>query len=273
MANKNTWRAWRFEKDRWVEGGSVSVADRGFRYGMSVFETLAVREGRVLFPEEHLTRLFAAMEQLKWTGDDFWKKGIRDFFSSEKLDDGVVRLFVTAGEGGILDSPTEHGLYALWEAIPFPDEADIARGLNICSVKQNTPSVFPGMKTGNYWNHIHALQEARRLKMDECLVFGTHDELISAAMANVFLYSGDRWITPRLDVGARNGVLREWLLKNSISEEAEIHRMDMASVEEIILVNSRIGVLPVGVLDGSALRGMQGGQKLAAKYLSEVVHA
>ncbi|MEO6053571.1 MAG: aminotransferase class IV [Chthoniobacterales bacterium] len=273
MANKNTWRAWQFEKDLWVAGGVVSVADRGFRYGMSVFETVSVRNGNILFSEEHLARLLGAIEQLNWKADKAWSKAIRDLFSSERLEDGVVRLFITAGEGSILDSPTEHCLYALWEAIPFPDQADIARGLNVCSVKQNGTSVFPGMKTGNYWNHIHALQEAKHRKADECLIFGPEGELISAAMANVFIYRKGKWMTPPLETGARNGVLREWFLKHGEGVEGAVSRKDIESAEEIILVNSRIGVMPVHSVDGAILPGMQRGQKLAAVYLDEVVNA
>ncbi|MGB7839503.1 MAG: hypothetical protein WBL40_15485, partial [Terrimicrobiaceae bacterium] len=50
-------RAWTLIEGEFREGASVPVTDRGFRYGMSVFETLAVRRGSILFLNQHLDAL------------------------------------------------------------------------------------------------------------------------------------------------------------------------------------------------------------------------
>ena len=42
-------RAWTLVEGSFREGACVPLTDRGFRYGMSVFETLAVRHGKILF--------------------------------------------------------------------------------------------------------------------------------------------------------------------------------------------------------------------------------
>ncbi|HEY5814476.1 MAG TPA: hypothetical protein VIT23_17705, partial [Terrimicrobiaceae bacterium] len=53
-------RAWTLIDGAFREGAAVPVTDRGFRYGMSVFETLAIRGGKILFLREHLAALDAA---------------------------------------------------------------------------------------------------------------------------------------------------------------------------------------------------------------------
>ncbi|MFZ5901532.1 MAG: hypothetical protein ACOYVI_09335, partial [Bacillota bacterium] len=40
-------------------GRHISPLDRGFRYGLGLFETLAAKNGRILFAREHLARLRA----------------------------------------------------------------------------------------------------------------------------------------------------------------------------------------------------------------------
>ena len=52
-------RAWTFVKGTFREGAAIPLTDREFRYGMSVFETLAVRHGKILFLEQHLAALHA----------------------------------------------------------------------------------------------------------------------------------------------------------------------------------------------------------------------
>ena len=57
---------WRFRSGSWVECDSVPLDDRGFRYGMSVFETVAMACGRALFFKEHLVRLGLAAAARGW---------------------------------------------------------------------------------------------------------------------------------------------------------------------------------------------------------------
>jgi hypothetical protein len=50
-------RTWKKTGTEWVPCENLPLGDRGFRYGMSVFETIAVREGKPLILEEHLEPL------------------------------------------------------------------------------------------------------------------------------------------------------------------------------------------------------------------------
>ena len=52
--------AWRFQSGLWKPCAGVPIEDRGFRYGMSVFETVAIHRGRAVFLEAHLERLIRA---------------------------------------------------------------------------------------------------------------------------------------------------------------------------------------------------------------------
>ena len=53
-------RAWVWTADGFERTEGVPAADRGFRYGMSIFESFPVRDGMGIFLERHLARLKAA---------------------------------------------------------------------------------------------------------------------------------------------------------------------------------------------------------------------
>ena len=48
---------WQWNDDRFLSVAGVPFTDRGFRYGMSVFESIVIHNGRPVFLREHLNRL------------------------------------------------------------------------------------------------------------------------------------------------------------------------------------------------------------------------
>ena len=86
--------AWTLVGGAFREGACIPVTDRGFRYGMSVFETLAVRQGRILFLDQHLAALKIACAAAGFRAD-----GTEALSALEGLADGMLRIYVTAGDG------------------------------------------------------------------------------------------------------------------------------------------------------------------------------
>ncbi len=67
------------------EGSPVISADnRGLRYGDGLFETMKMRDGKVIFEDEHFARL--------WKGLNVLKFEIPKHFSPGKLQEEVVAL-------------------------------------------------------------------------------------------------------------------------------------------------------------------------------------
>jgi branched-subunit amino acid aminotransferase/4-amino-4-deoxychorismate lyase len=232
---------------------------------MSVFETLAVRQGRVIFADEHLTRLRQAAAAAGFFMPE-------SFPLPPEMDggDGMLRLYVTAGDGGPLEPADDGRVYALWEEMRFPTSGDIARGLRIGICRAPVSGALGGWKTGNYWSHVQALAEARHQGLDENLLFNPGGALVSAAMANVFLWMDGAWQTPALESGARDGVLRAWVAGQVKVVESIIQPEDLAGVEACVLTNSRLGVMPVTEIDGRPLEGRGKAQDLASAYCDDV---
>ena len=256
-------RLWSLVDGSFRESGAVPIADRGFRYGMSVFETVAIRRGRPLLWPEHLDRLHRAS-----AAAEFVLPPVQTWPEISDLPDGMLRIYVTAGEGGPL-SPANHcGVYALFDEATFPDAGE---SLNVTISRAPLTPGLGGWKTGNYWPRVQALAEARREGYDEALVFNPQGALISAAMANVFLVDESGLKTPALSMGARDGAVRSWLKCRIPVEETLITLEDVEKAGECFVTNSRLGVMPVTAIAGRALLSRKMGDSLAALYREEIL--
>lgn len=245
----------------------VPLDDRGFRYGMSIFESFALRRGRVVFAAEHLVRLRQAARAAGFF--------LPESFSlpSNGWEDGMGRIYVTAGDGSFLDPCKESRIFALFEKASFPTRKDRARGLRVGLCRAPHGAVLGGWKTGNYWLHVQALIEARSQGLDENLLLNMGGGLVSAAMANVFFWRDGGWQTPALESGARDGVVRDWVRRRENVIESLFSPEDLTSVQACVLTNSRLGVMPVREIEGRLLPEPDRARELAARYHDEVFSA
>jgi 4-amino-4-deoxychorismate lyase len=74
--------------------------------------------------------------------------------------------------------------------------------------------------------------------------------VISGAMTNLFLVSGGRVRTPRVDRAGVAGVLRQIVLRECAAlgleaEQADLTDSDLQAADEMFITNARIGVVPV----------------------------
>jgi len=236
---------WTISGFRAVEG--VPVADRGFRYGMSVFESFPLREGRAPFFQQHLVRLQRACEAVGFALPEI--EGWAELFTGS----GFARIYVTAGDGGITEDCEQCRVFVLVEDREPTPARVYHRGYDLGFHGAGHMPVFAGLKTGNYWGNLRAFRDGVAAHCNETLLFTPAGHLISACMANVFVIIGGRVLTPDLSTGARAGVVREWVLRHVEAKKALITRADLAGAEEIFLTSSWLGVMPCASVDGRPL--------------------
>ncbi len=253
----------------------VPLSDRGFRYGEHLFETIAIRNGHTLFSEEHCERLTTAAEKFHFAFESAWHEGLRTFLKNIHLNDGILRLFLTAGDGGFDTQMTATRLFAFWEEALFPAPEELAQGIALISLNHPIGNTYWGVKNGNYWEHVCALKDAHRRSAQEGLVFDADEILISAAMANIFVWLKDPTnptkrvlATPSCARGARAGVVRAWVCEQFPDcIERDLTRTDLQNARAIVITNSRLGVMPVATLDGKRLPELSPSLQLAHEYL------
>ncbi len=249
---------------QWIDGAfspcaMVPLTDRGFRYGMSVFESLRVIAGESEFFEKHLARLLNACGEREFAIEESALRAAAAVLAES--GDGFARLYVTAGDGAPTAAVTHPRLFLFIEPRTLPT----ADSFEITLHDEPYRAPFGGLKTANYWFNTNALALTRARGFDEALLFNDLAELVSACMANVFLVHDGKIATPARSSGARAGVIREWVIARRKVEERRLRREDVIAADEIFLTNSWLGVMPVATLEGRPLGPRSIGPKLAAE--------
>lgn len=243
-----------------VPSAGIPVTDRGFRYGMALFESLAIRGGRVEFLQEHLDRIGAACVRCGWPVEPriFARAGE---WLQQHPGSVFARIYVTAGDGGPtapVDSPR---VFVFAE----PRSAPTLKPCRVTVAPEPFSEVLPGLKTANYWGRLSCLNRAQSLGFDEALLCSASGELISACMANCFVVLDGKLVTPPASSGARPGVVRDWVIRQHGASEQTLTRDDMTRVTECFLTSSWLGVTPAAALDTRPL-GTDVGNKLLARF-------
>ena len=251
--------AWLWTGDRFEPGASVPITDRGFRYGMSVFESVRVSRGVPEFFDEHVTRLLSASAEREFPIAEAAVRAAAPLFAGLG---GFARMYVTAGDGAPSAPCDQPRLFVFIEGRTPPDPDD---PWELTFHDETHRPAFGGLKTGNYWFNTDAVALARRRGFDEALFFNDFGELVSACMANVFLVRDDRISTPARSSGCRAGVIREWVCARRKVEERRLKREDVLAADEVFLTNSWIGIMPVATVEGRPLGKRFIGPQLAAE--------
>ncbi len=243
-----TGRSWLWSEGAFVSAHSLPVTDRGFRYGMSVFETIRIADGVAGFLEAHLIRLESAALKCGFPSQG---RVLADLprLLGQIGDTGVARVYITAGDGSPLAPIETCRVVVLFESRlqSLPDSYTV-----LSSPHAHLPP-FGGLKTANYWSNAEALRQAILLGAQESLLFRPDGRLTGAAMANAFVKTDEGWLTPSLQCGARDGVIRAWTLGQIPARQSPITREMVASAVSLFLTSSWIGLMQVASIDGRPL--------------------
>src|SRR5205814_2129973 len=202
---------------RLPEDAKISVFDRGFLYGDSVYETIGTVRGRLFALSDHLDRLerSAARLALRLPPRAVIERAILETMAAAGNSESRVRVMVTRG-GGKLDldpaSAGEPNLVVIAGPLggPTPEMYDRGVAVAIVSVTRNLPgAIDPAIKSGNYLNNVLALSEARRRPgVHEAILLSASGSVAEGATSNVFLVKDGEILTPALSVGILDGVTR-----------------------------------------------------------------
>ena len=234
---KNAARAWLRCGSAWLPDATLPLTDRGVRYGMSVFETIGLRGGRPLLLAEHLTLLAAGADTLLGTA---LPEIPLPALSSDAT--GVLRLYLTAGDGAPTAPVSEPRLFALFEP---HDPADIPPEQAARLHPEPVAPFASGTKTANYWLNCAAQTSARQAGCHHALLADHEGNLLSAAFGNLFFVLDGQLCTPSLALAVRPGVIRARIMQHQTVREVKFPAARLPEASELFLTNSRLGVMPL----------------------------
>jgi branched-chain amino acid aminotransferase len=252
------------------EQARVSVFDRGFLYGDSVYETVATVRGRLFALAEHLDRLerSAGRIGLRLPPRATIEAAIRDTVAAAGNPESRVRVVVTRGAGGKFDldpgAAADPELVVIVQPLggPTPEMYDKGVAIEIVSITRNSPAATdPAVKSGNYLNNVLALGEARRRRpgVHEAILCNANGSVAEGASSNVFAVVAGEVRTPALGVGILEGVTRGKVLALARAagipcrEDAFMSPDELRGADEVFLTSAARNILPVTAVDGRAI--------------------
>jgi branched-chain amino acid aminotransferase len=248
------------------ETAMVSVFDRGFLFGDSVYETIAFLAGRFVFLNEHLERLERSAKRiyLDMPARAQVAQAMRATVAATELGEARIRVMVTRGEAGIdLDPATAHAprLIVIAQPLGAPTAEMLATGVSVevVQISRSGPGgLDPAVKSGNYLGSVLAIATARRRAptAHEAILCSPAGSIAEGATSNVFHVRGGALFTPGLEVGILDGVTRAKVLTLARGAGLATHELafvapqELHAADEVFLTSAVRGILPVTSVDG-----------------------
>ncbi len=245
----------------------VSIFDRGFLFGDSVYEVIRTYAAKPFALDRHYKRLGRSARALGFELP-FDRSAIEahtdELVSRLGMDDCYVRVIVTRGADGVTLHPPEYstpctvviaGELPRWPA----DYYDKGISLVTVGVRRNLRGALdPMIKSGNYLNNVLASMEARRAGAVEGIMLNADGHVTESSTANLFIVKNGELITPPVEAGILDGVLRHLVLefakKEGIPCSQKLFGIDvMHNAEEGFITSTTRDIMPVRLIDGVRL--------------------
>ncbi|WP_121822241.1 aminotransferase class IV [Halostella salina] len=254
-----------------AEEATVSVRDRGFRYGDAAFETIRVYGGEVFEWGAHLDRLHRTCETLgidHGVSDADLRVRVQEVLDANGLADASVRLAITRGvQPGKLTPDPEVDPTVVVTAAELPrggvDGTPVPDGpADLQTVKTRKPddAALPSdAKTHNYLNGILARRELT--DGDEALLRGPDGSVAEGATSNLFFVDNRGLHTPSEELPILPGITRAVVLDlaeretDVPSHAGRYDPEDVREADEAFLTNTTWEVRPVATVDGIEVGG------------------
>ena len=237
------------------EDVKITPDNRAYKYGDSVFETIKVINGKLVFWEEHYFRLMASMRMLRMKIPmNFTLEFLHDEILKTVLvntkNNSRVRLCITRKDGGFY-TPTTNEIDYLIESheIRFTTKdnykVDLFKDFYLYSGHLST------IKTNNKLIHTLASIFAKENDLDNCILLNERKGIVEATNATLFLIKGNTIKTPLLTEGCLKGIAREKVINIIESnndydiEETVISPFEIQKADEVFITNSIIGIQPI----------------------------
>ncbi|MDG1508530.1 MAG: aminotransferase class IV [Flavobacteriaceae bacterium] len=234
----------------------ITPNNRAFKYGDSVFETIKVVHGKLVFWEEHYFRLMASMRMLRmkipmnFTLEFLEEQILKTVSVNENNKNTRARLSVTRKDGGFYTPNTNEIDYLIEsQEIEYSTKpsykVDLFKDFYVYSGYLST------VKTNNKLIHTLASIYAKENELDNCILLNERKGVVEVTNASLFLIKGTLIKTPPLSEGCLKGIAREKVISvitssnNYTLEEAIISPFEIQKADEVFITNSIIGIQPI----------------------------
>jgi branched-chain amino acid aminotransferase len=268
-----------------LEEARISILDRGFLYGDSVYEVFRTYDGVPLFCDEHFERMENSARLISMTiaqSREEMLDHMRQTATAANVPTGTdiyIRWHVTRGTGALDLVPaadlTSNFVIILKEVPKWKPEF-YSRGMTLAvtSVRRNpVEALSPDIKSGNYLNNILGVAEAVKTGADDCLMLNPQGEITEASNSNVSFVIDGRLVTPSFKSGILRGITKAAIAELSKSHGFEMQERvltadDVSRATECFVTSATREIMPVCAIlleNGNWLKLPEGGGEMTRK--------
>lgn len=232
-----------------------TVANRSFRYGDSLFETIKCINGTPLFLEAHLQRLYSGMELMEFEWNDQLLKSVineevkRLLVRNRHIEGARLRITVFRNDGGFY-TPETNQVSVLLETVPDINEYQLNKeGITLGVYSEVFKSIHPfnSLKTGNSLLFVKAGIAKKKQSVDDLIILNSKGLVCETISSNIFLIIHNRLVTPPLSEGCLPGIMRQNVLALAPTLGIEVLETPIGTnaleqAEEVFISNAITGV-------------------------------
>lgn len=235
------------------ETAGINPCCQGFQFGLGVFETILVLEGKPCFVELHFERLIQGCKKL----------GLQLALDKELLKSQFLALiYKNSIKNGRLKLVCFRDIKGTSTLITVFDynykESFCEEGFDIClsEIRRNPHSPMTYIKSFNYGESILAKEKAICKGYQEALFINVYDKLCEGTMSNIFWIKDSIVFTPEISCGILDGITRSQVIQLCIKLKLELRqgRYELESLleaEEVFITNSLMGIMPINKVDNN----------------------
>lgn len=240
----------------WLDGRRVPAAragipltDEGILAGLGLFETLALRDGRVFDLGPHLERLARGARRI---GADLPSRAdiaaaVGEAAQAEASRCAWLKIVVTRG-----------GRWAVFSGEMDPAEEGRSIAAVLLPWRRGLADPLAGVKSLSYAQNVLGLEEARRRGADEGIWLNGRGHLAEGCASNLFVLRDHRLFTPSERDGILPGVVRGLVLRVAaeLGLAAHVGKVRLKKLEdasEAFMTSSLAGVRPLVRFEGRAV--------------------
>ncbi len=248
----------------------ISVMDRGFLFGDSIYEVIPAYGGRLFRLQHHLHRLENSLHAIHMKNPlshEEWENLLATLVLQYAGEDQSVYLQVSRGVAPDRDHTIPEGLtptlFALTTPFPSIDPQCYKKGIAAITL-DDIRWRFCNIKATTLLPNVMLRQEAKERGAMEAILI--RDGLaMEGAASNLFIVDDGQIITPPKGEHLLPGVTRDLVLELAAEKdipycEASITREQLDSADEVWLTSSTREIMPVTHLDDRPINNGKPGE-------------
>jgi 4-amino-4-deoxychorismate lyase len=237
----------------------ITITDRGLQYGDGLFETLAYRNGKLAFLDQHMSRLQLGCQRLSIPFEQLSEllQEIEHVVAT-LTENAVVKVIITRGSGGRGYKPNPDSVPTrIVSSHPYPHypPTHYLTGITVryCKHTLSDNMYLAGIKHLNRLDQVIARNEWSDTSIHEGLMLDINQHVIEGTMSNLFIILNNVLITSPITFSGVTGIIRTEIiavakrLSLPYSEQL-ITKKDIKNATEVFVCNSVIGIWPVSKL-------------------------